>query len=168
MPQVQSSQVSGLTMYQAALPDGTIQPGDFTVAASGGADVGAFQSTIQIGSPIHVTTPLAGLVLHGNGPPLTIRWTGGDPNTWVTVRLIAHNGGYDYYPFAWVARASDGELTIQGQPNGIGFQVSGPVELVIDVVPDPSNTQTFAAPGLSLGGRTAWRYRYRFEGVQIE
>jgi len=48
--QVPSGQASGLTAYQATLPTGSIQPGSFTAAASGGADLRAFQSTVQIGS----------------------------------------------------------------------------------------------------------------------
>lgn len=95
--QLQSGQVSGLTAYQVALPSGTIQPGSFTVAASGGADVGVFQSTVQIGSPIQITTPLAGQVIQSTAqtpeggpptgpPPFTINWTGGDPNAWVTLK----------------------------------------------------------------------------------
>ena len=57
---VQEGQVSGLNVYRAVLPAGTIQPGSFSVKASGGTDVGAFQSSVLIGSEIHVTTALAG------------------------------------------------------------------------------------------------------------
>src|SRR5271157_3923204 len=59
---LQQQQVTGLTVYQAALPTGTIQSGNFTVAAGGGPDVGGFQSSIQIGSEIQITSDLAGIV----------------------------------------------------------------------------------------------------------
>jgi uncharacterized protein (TIGR03437 family) len=165
--QVQSGQVTGLTEYQATLPSGAIQPGTFTVAANGGPDVGGFQSSVQVGSPIQVTTALAGIALKGSGPAFTINWTGGDPNAWVTLELLSHAGSFDYYPLKWVARASDGQLTIHGSPT-FGFQVAGTVEIVMEVVPDPSNVSTVSAPGLSLGGRALWKYTYRFEGVTVQ
>jgi hypothetical protein len=165
--QVQSGQVRGLTAYQATLPAGSIQPGSFTVAAGGGRDLGAFQSAIQIGSPIQVTTALAGVIVNGSGPPFTISWTGGDPDTWVTLKLLGHYGSSDHYSQEWVAQASDHQITIQGaEPNGLA--VLGPVEIVLEVVPDPSKLPTLSAPGLSLGGRALWKYTYRFEGAMVQ
>jgi uncharacterized protein (TIGR03437 family) len=163
VPAFQSGQVSGLTVYQATLPSGTIQQGSFKVSASGGSDVGAFQSTVQIGSPIQIQTALATRVLQA-GQPLTITWTGGDPNAWVTVKLLEHQSAYDYYPYAWVARASDESITISSQLPG-GTYGSGPYEMVIEVVPEPSQAPSFSAPGLSLGGLHLWKYTYRFEGL---
>jgi len=166
--QTQSSQAAGMTVYQADLPEGTIKAGSFTVSASGGADVGAFQSTVQIGAPIQVVTALASRVLHNSDPPLQIQWTGGDANSWVTVRLVGHFGGHDYSPSAWAARASDGQIAIQGATNGPGFGILGPAELVIEVTPDPSQVSLITAPNLSLGGRAQWKYSYYFEGVLVE
>ena len=138
------------------------------MSASGGADVGAFQSTVQIGAPIQVVTALASRVLHNSDPPLQIQWTGGDANSWVTVRLVGHFGGHDYSPSAWAARASDGQIAIQGATNGPGFGILGPAELVIEVTPDPSQVSLITAPNLSLGGRAQWKYSYYFEGVLVE
>lgn len=165
--QVQSAQVSGLTEYKATLPAGTIQAGSFTVTASGGADTGSFQSSVQIGSPIEVTTALAGITLHSQGPPFTINWTGGDSNSWVTLKLLGHYGPFDSYPFEWLAHASDGEITIQGEGQ-LGFAIGGPVDIVMEVVPDPSMVPTFAATGLSLGGKALWKYIYVFQGALVE
>jgi uncharacterized protein (TIGR03437 family) len=165
--QVQSGQASGLTAYQAALPAGAIQAGSFTVAASGGRDLGAFQSVVRIGSPIQVTTALAGVIVKGSGPPFTIAWTGGDPDAWVTLKLLGHYGSSDHYSQEWVAQATDHQITIQGAaPTGLG--VLGPVEIVLEVVPDPSKVPTLTAPGLSLGGRALWKYTYRFEGATVQ
>jgi uncharacterized protein (TIGR03437 family) len=163
----QSGQVSGLTVYQATLPNGTIQQGSFKVSASGGSDVGAFQSTIQIGSPIQVVTALANRVLYA-GQSYTITWTGGDSNAWVTVKLVSHEGAYDYYAWAWVARASDETITLTGQEPGLSFGSGGPLEMVIEVVPDPSQVPALSAPGLSLGGQHLWKYTYRFEGLTAQ
>ena len=151
-----------MTVYQGALASGTIQPGSFTVSAKGGADVGAFQSTVQIGAPIEVVTALAARVLNSQ-QPLQIQWTGGDANSWVTVKLVGHLGPYDYYRYAWVARASDSQITIQ-DAGPFGYGIAGPVDIVIEVVPDPSQVSPFAASGLSLGGTTTGSTLMCFKG----
>jgi uncharacterized protein (TIGR03437 family) len=167
VPAFESGQAGGLTVYQATLPSGTIRQGSFVVSANGGAGVGAFQSTIQIGSPIQIVTALANQTLYA-GHPFTIAWTGGDANSWVTVRLVDHRGAYDYYANEWVARASDESIVITGQLPGESFGSNGPYEMVIDVVPDPSQIPSFSASGLSLGGKHVWKYTYNFEGLTAQ
>ena len=44
---------------------------------------------------------------------------------------------------------------------------TGPVEIILEVTPDPSQIVAFSAPGLSLGGQHTWKYTYRFEGVTL-
>jgi hypothetical protein len=80
--------LGGLFAYQANLPAGTIQEGKFSVAANGGVEVGGFEAPINIGSDIQIQTPLAGLNVVPGCTGLTINWTGGDQNSWVTVSLI--------------------------------------------------------------------------------
>lgn len=80
-------------MYQAALAAGAIQAGSFAVAASGGTDVGAFQSGVQIGSGIQITTALPGTVFPCN-KAVTINWTGGVPNSWVTASQVSQTDAY--------------------------------------------------------------------------
>ena len=158
----EAGQVSGLSVYQATLPSGTIKPGTFTVTASGGTDVGSFQSSVQIGSGIQITFDPAGSVLQG-GVPFTIYWTGGDSNEWINVYLISHATGGTAavdYALRWQVRASEGQFTI---PQNGGL--SGNYELVLEVVPDSSTASAFSASGLSLGGQATWRYVYRFEGL---
>jgi len=157
----EDGQVSGLSVYQATLPNGTIQPGTFTVNAGGGADVGAFQSSVQIGAGIQVTINPAGSALLG-GVPFTIYWTGGDAGEWINVYLISHDESTSALDYAmrWQVLASDGQFTIP-QFNALW----GNYELVLEVVPGPSTTYPFSAPGLSLGGQATWKYIYRFEGI---
>ena len=172
---LQQSQVSGLTIYEATLPTGSIQPGSFSVSAAGGSDVAAFQSSARIGSGIQVTTPLLGQDFPGD-QPLTINWTGGDPNAWVTLRVVCHGGVDDAYVIQ--AHASDGTLTIPifatSFVNGVGQYTllipscSAPDEFILEVTPDPSQIPSFSASGLSLGGQSTWKYTYRFEGVAIQ
>ena len=163
----------GLTVYQASLPAGAIQPGPFGVTAAGATDVGAFQSSVDIGSGIQVTTPVAGKAFPSN-KPLTINWTGGDPNAWVTFRLVGHEGSLDRITVVQT-HASDhtvtlglvGPTTIASHPF-----LPGPydpnMDIVLEVTPEPSAIPEFSAPGVSLGGRHTWKYTYRFEGVTIQ
>jgi uncharacterized protein (TIGR03437 family) len=159
---LQQGQVSGLTVYQATLPAGSIQPGTFTVSVNGGADLGAFQSSIAIGDTIHINTNLTNFVFPCTQPE-TIKWSGGDPKSWVTISRVFHAVAYDLYT-SWQARVSDGYLTLPAlyQPS---FKCGGPpqpADLLIEVDPDPSETVPFTAPGLSLGGLHTWKYTYRF------
>lgn len=88
---LERGQISGLKVYQATVPAGSIQPGPFTVTASGGADVGAFQTNVQIGGGIQVKTPLAGATVSCFNP--VIKWIGGDPDSWVTLKLLTQENG---------------------------------------------------------------------------
>lgn len=155
------TQVSGLVAYQAALPAGTIQAGRFAVMANGGSDVGAFNSSVQIGAGLQFSIGLAGTVFPCNRS-VTISWTGGDPMAWVTVSKIGHAGPYDSY-LSWQARVSDGSITIPSSPSPPATcPASFPIDLLIQMDPDPSENVTFLAPGLTLGGLHTWRYTYMF------
>jgi uncharacterized protein (TIGR03437 family) len=166
--------VSGLATYQATLPAGSVQSGDFTVAAAGGADVAAFRTTVRVGSNIQITTALPGIVFPcDSGVP--IRWTGGDPDAWVTISQVIHDP-QTVRSQAWRARVSDGTFTVPPVPNpnpqGPGQQSCGggdrvPIDLVIEVGPDPQQAPTFAASGLSLGGLHTWKYSHHFEASLI-
>lgn len=83
--------------------------------------------------------------------------------------MAAPTGGpYTLYPNGFVARESDGSITINN-PSGDPptFGVLGLGDMVVQVVPDPSKVPAFSAPGLSLAGQNLWRYRYIFEGVAV-
>jgi len=154
-------QVRGLHQYQAALPAGAIQPGAFTLAAKGGTDTGAFQSTIQIGADIQINTNLAGVLAC---KLTTLTWTGGDPKAWVTVSLLIHSASADEY-LSSRAHVSDGSILLPDlSPGGYPCVATAglPFEWVVQVEPDPSQIGSFSAPGLSLGGRHTWRYVHRF------
>jgi hypothetical protein len=125
--------------------------------------MGAFQSGVHIGAGIQITTDLAGIVFPCN-KPVTINWTGGDPNAWVTITKVSHNGIYDAYNPVQ-ARVSAGTAALPAGINplpGTCGSDSIPIDLVIEVDPDPSETAAFSATGLSLGGQHTWRYIYRF------
>ena len=157
--------VDGYQVYRAALPAGTIQPGSFRVDAAGGSDIGAFQSDARIGSGITVTSSFPpGTVLRSRatgGSGITVNWTGGDPDTWLTMRIVTHLGYLDDV-VRFQTRTSRGGLTtfVVNRP--------GPAELILEVTPDPQDIGVVSAPGLSLGGQHSWKYTYRFTGLRIE
>jgi hypothetical protein len=166
---LQQGQVSGLTVYQAALPVGTIQGGSFTASATGGADVSAFQSTVPIGAEIHFTTNLTSLVVGCYGAT-KISWTGGDPNAWVTVSTFGLPGvGDDYSSYTTIgqARVSDGYVIAFGNPNPGSAQPCDyyTTNIAIEVDPDPSEIPALSAAGLSLGGQHTWKYLYYFTAL---
>jgi hypothetical protein len=163
----QLGQLGGLSAYQAALPAGTIQAGNFSVKASGGADVGAFQASMQLGADIQLQTPLAALAVFYDCQPLTIGWTGGDPNSWVTSSLVFQRAGSDGAVLSYQTRTSNLAMTIP-----VPFQLpcapggsAVPIEIVIEVDPDPSDIAIFSASGLSLGGQMTWRYIHTFQAM---
>jgi uncharacterized protein (TIGR03437 family) len=161
----QQNQVQ-VTAYQANLPNGGVQAGTYTVNANGGTDVGAFQAALQVGQDIQIQTPLAGIDVFANCATLVINWTGGDPNSWVTFKLIQHESGFDGVLWSAQTRTSNGTLTFPA-PTLEGFDCQGssgfPATISIEVDPDPSEVTTFSAPGLSLGGQATWRYLHTFE-----
>jgi uncharacterized protein (TIGR03437 family) len=168
----QEGQLGGLSAYQATLPAGTIRQGQYIVSASGGGDVGAFQSAVPIGADIQIQTPLEAYIVFSQCNPLTINWTGGDPNSWVTLRLIQQApgsaGGYQFVNWSFRTRTSNGTLTFRPPvppANACGAAAGTPTPIVveIEVDPDPSEIVAFSAPGLSLGGQASWRYIHRFQ-----
>jgi hypothetical protein len=170
----QQGQLSGISAYQATLPAGTIQAGSFTVTASGGADVGALQAALQIGSDIQIQTPLVGISAFPSCASLTINWTGGDPKSWITVSFIEQEpgayGGYQYVLYAFQTHTSNGTMTIPDPipPMEVNNQYlcmneAGPVTIAIEVDPDPSEIAPFSASGISLGGQATWKYVHTFQ-----
>jgi uncharacterized protein (TIGR03437 family) len=163
----QPGQLGGLFAYQAALPTGTIQAGNFTVTAKGGPDVGAFQAAAGVGADIQIQTPLAGANLFYGCQPLTIDWTGGDPNSWVAVSFLYQapsvEGGYQANSIGAVrTRTANGSLTML-PPVFSCTTGTTPIEIIVEVDPDPSEISAFPATGLSLGGQATWSYIHTFQ-----
>jgi uncharacterized protein (TIGR03437 family) len=160
-------QVSGLTKYQAILPAGTIRSGSFTVSAAGGADTGRFQSTLQVGSDILITTPLAGKIFSKQNP-IVVKWTGGDANEWVTLSLVGHWGSVDIANTVNVPASAGTVEMAYAACCGFGAVAGAPnIEIIVQVTPDILAIPAFSAPGLSLGGQHVWQYTYRFEDIGI-
>jgi hypothetical protein len=139
------------------------------VTAGGGANVGAFQAPLQIGADIQIQTALVGAQIFQNCAPLTVNWTGGDPNSWVTVKVIQSvSPSFQFVNFAGQARTSAGTVAVSPPPPvEIGQACSGlsvpSVTISVEVDPDPSEVPAFSASGLSLGGQATWSYVHTFQ-----
>jgi uncharacterized protein (TIGR03437 family) len=168
----QQGQLGGLSAYQAALPSGAIQAGTFTVTAAGGADVGAFQAPLQIGADIQLQTALEEANIFEGCTPLTVNWTGGDPNSWVTLSFLyqtaSSGGGYQGNNVGvFQTRTSSGSIVIPPL-DVLDLQCAAgttPIEVIVEVDPDPSEIGTFSAIGLALGGQATLSYVHAFQAT---
>lgn len=166
----QEDHISGLSINRTTLPKSSIGAGSSTIQASGGADVGKFQAEVNLGSDIQIQTDPTGSHIFAGCAVFTLNWTGGDANSWVTVRLIeqlpATAGGFQVVDFAKQVHASDGTITMTGMGTSgrqpCATSPATPVTVSVEVDPDPSQIVTFTAPGLSLGGRATWKYVHTF------
>jgi hypothetical protein len=70
------------------LPNGTILAGTYTLAGAGGKDVGNFNTSITLGSPLTIVGGLPATVIRSQGLPLS--WTGG--NSTDAVEIIGYAG----------------------------------------------------------------------------
>jgi uncharacterized protein (TIGR03437 family) len=171
---VAASLVDGKIVYQETLPAGMLQGGTLTVSADGGTNVGPFQTSMAVGAPIQITSEFPAGTYVDLSQPFVVTWQGGDPNSVVTVRLIAHYFLYDSFLKAQ-AYASVGSITMQPMPNPVNGQIlytlpivpSSNVEVIVDVSPDPTKPLMFASPGLTLGGFLNWDYEYDFPGLTM-
>lgn len=153
------AQVTGLMHHRAVLPSGTIQPGAYRVTAAGGADAGAFQSNLTIGSGIRITTDLLNRSFRPP-QPIVVEWTGGDPDSWVILTIAAGKPEVGFITSRRaVARAAAGVARMSAIT--VGYGVPTPADIVVEVVPDPSRIATVQAPGL-VTVRQSWKYSYRF------
>lgn len=153
------AQVTGLMHHRAVLPGGTIQPGSYRVAATGGADAAAFQSSVTIGSGIRITTDLANRRWRPF-EPLVVEWRGGDPDSWVILTVTSGRPEWGLIQSRRaVARAAAGVVRMSAVE--VGYGPPDPADIVVEVVPDPSRIATAQATGL-VTVRHSWKYSYRF------
>ncbi len=104
-------------LYGAPLGSGTslyFEPGIFTVSGSGGANVGAFQTTVTMPAALKWTN-MDSIVNVNRAAGQLINWTGGDPAGNVTIFGYSATGtgaSTISATFICTAKASDGQFTI--------------------------------------------------------
>jgi len=138
--------------YAAHLGDTTagnfLDPGAYTFSGPGGADVGSFQAQFNI-PPFTWTNKPAnnGLVQVNRNNPLTINWTGGDPNGYVQIQGFSGSSTVNA-TFACNAATSAGSITI---PPNVLLAMPGASGGSINVIAK-SAIAGFTATGLDFGG----------------
>ncbi len=152
--QVRPAMVNGKLTYTATLPPGSIQPGTYTVKASGGADVGPFETSITLPAPIELTSPFPALEQRMIG----VSWKGGDPDS--AVELMFMDTDYDGYQYGFAAHtlASAGMVSLDLRHT----QIHPTSALAILQLPKDSPLK-FQAPGLTVGGQHTWRYEFLYK-----
>ena len=98
--------------FFSQLPAGAIPQtgGTFTFTGSGGADVGAFSSTINLSNPIFIATNPSPSASIDRTQGLPFTWTGGNPGTYVYI--TGTSTGLSYGGFTCLAPADAGQFTV--------------------------------------------------------
>ena len=170
---------NGVLTYQRTLDPSLSLGGAYTITAPGGdPGVGAFTAHAAIPAPITVTTDLSlGTAI---SIPFTVNWTGGGSDSVVTVQLATHDPTQPEVATLYASdRASDGSVTLINPPSfGLlthpvshrAMARSGSptytMELIVTQTPAVGPSQTFTAPGLTLGGQQTWKYVFDFMGLK--
>jgi uncharacterized protein (TIGR03437 family) len=161
--------------YSTLLPPGSLEGGTLRVTTAGGAGVGSFQTNVTIPPPIQVTTSLVPGTIIDYHRPFTVAWSGGNPDTLITLRLNAYynQDGISGENCECPVVGGVGSVTV-GVFNPTGKEVvslvripSENAEVVLTVTPLTSKATRFTAPGLTREGRHEWSYEYHFKGLKI-
>ena len=153
---------NGVTSYNGMLPAGSISTGTYQISAEGGNGIGEFQVPVAVGPGIQITSQFPQGQVHQGISGFVVTWTGGEAGEAVTVTVVQHEVGFDHVCLQ-VVPATAGVVTFDyNNYNILGLLSS---EIDVQVGPDPTQPQTFTAPGLTLGGQVSWAIVYRFVGL---
>lgn len=121
---------AGMLYESVDMPNTYLVAGRYTLEGPGGAQVGPFSGTLEIGQEFVVTTNPADLNVIERSNGLTIRWSGGDPSLMVSITGTSVSSPTDGAVFVCIENNSAGQFT----------------------VPASVLTQLPASPSLSAGG----------------
>ncbi|MEI9812156.1 MAG: hypothetical protein WDO18_05540 [Acidobacteriota bacterium] len=111
----QGFQVSGPTYGTTNLANTYLNAGQYSLSGPGGTQVGAFSGTLNVKSDFVITNPEAFSTINRN-TPLTIRWTGGEPETYLTIQGLSYSGstptGLTGAVFICIVKTSLGQYTV--------------------------------------------------------
>jgi len=152
----------GLSTPIPGSPNGKLVAGTYTLAGAGGKDVGTFNTSLTLGSPLTITGGLPSVVNRSSN--LTINWTGGNATDLVEIVGLAEiisgtgtNTTVTGAEFVCTTTAGPGTFTV---PSSILQQLpavtaaaiaAGTSSGALEVFSTPVPTTTFSAP-LTAGG----------------
>ena len=128
---------------------GKVSSGSYQFAGLGGARVGAFQSNLNVVGGLQWTnasTFATGTV--STAQPLTVTWTGGDPNGYVALQITSANSLYNA-TIQCNAATTAGSFTVPAYLMATVFQSTGSIALASVTARAP-----ISASGLDAGGIT--------------
>jgi uncharacterized protein (TIGR03437 family) len=150
----------GVTTYAGALssPTGTaayLEPGTFTITGPGGANLGAFQTTVAVPAVLKWTN-MDAITNVSRAAGQQVTWTGGDPNGTVLIAGTSVSGtAADSVgaSFNCTAKASDGQFTIPpavllAMPPSVVVSGVSTGSLLVGTNTTP---KSFTASGLDMG-----------------
>jgi hypothetical protein len=119
----QSNQSSGFSYRAINVPNTYLASGHYTFTGPGGTDVGSFSGALDTVLDLVVTNPDDLKVINrANG--VTVRWTGGDSSTVLTISggsiTVNSSGSTSGFAFACIQNTSAGSFTV---PSSILSQV---------------------------------------------
>jgi hypothetical protein len=135
--------------YEAGLPANAITSsgGAFTYNGGGGADVGSFETTINLPNPLlDWTNQSAGATIN-RAQGVKVEWSGGGPGTYVIIAGNSSNGTTGANgSFTCITNQSGGEFTVPAYVTSTLAAGSGML-----IVENVASYSTFTARGLDFG-----------------
>ena len=100
--------------YSVELGNDALAPGTWTLAGSGGADVGSFNTSLQVAGPLFDVTDFGVQgTSFSQAQPLTMTWSCPDPNGQVGALVISANNADSLFGLIMCSAAcGDGQVTI--------------------------------------------------------
>jgi len=129
---------------------GNLPAGNYQFASDGGTRIGSFQSTLNLVSGLQWTNANSfstGVV--SIGQPLTVTWTGGDPNGYVVLQITSANNLYNA-AIQCNAPMASGTFTVPLYLMGTVYPGPGSISLT-----SVSSRSKITATGLDAGGINA-------------
>ncbi len=108
----QAQQVNGFTYNASNVPNTYLAAGQYTLAGPGGADVGAFTGMLDIVPDLVVTNNPDDFKVINRGSGVTLRWTGGEPSTFLTIAGGSVASLSEGAAFVCIQNTSAGQFTV--------------------------------------------------------
>lgn len=108
----QTQQVGGFTYNSSNVPNTYLAAGQYSLAGPGGADVGAFSGTLNIVPDLVVTNNPDDFKVINRSSGVTVRWTGGEPSTFLTISGGSASSPSDGAAFVCIQNTSAGQFTV--------------------------------------------------------
>ncbi len=113
----QTNQVAGPTYdTRQALLNTYLSPGTYTFTGPGGTAVGAFSGSTEVVADLVVTNASDFVTAINRNAPLTVRWTGGNPDKYLTVQGVSYTGAsFTATTFTCIEKVSAGQFTVPAE-----------------------------------------------------